>query len=287
MKTAKIDFSGVGDRDVYNITAPFQYQDQTVIAGRVEPRDKELSEIMLFCESSSGEWLPMNGAQTFPGLQDPCVTRISDKLLLGGVRFPVEIGADELAWQMEFYLEGANGQFERIFTGPGKMKDIRFAQLPDDQILILTRPQGDKGGRGKIGFVVVDHLADLHPGTIENAPLFDLCPAEQWVGGNEIHPLENGLVGVLGHIANFDPKGNRHYYAMSFCFDPTSGEHSPCEIIGRRDDFPSGEAKRPDLVDVIFSGGLLRLPKGRAKLYAGLSDAEAGWLELEDPFSKV
>ena len=47
----KIAFGGVGERDVYNITAPFQIGGETVIAGRVESRDSELAKAFF---SSSG-----------------------------------------------------------------------------------------------------------------------------------------------------------------------------------------------------------------------------------------
>ena len=57
---------------------------------------------------------------------------------------------------MEFYRESLNGGFDKALTGPPKMKDIRFLQLLDGRILVLTRPQGERGGRGRIGFCVVD-----------------------------------------------------------------------------------------------------------------------------------
>lgn len=298
--SSKINFGGVGDKDVYNITAPFIHRGETLIAGRVESRDEELSEIILFSEADN-EWNPLsmtqqgtvthptgygqlNSAQTFPGLQDPCVTKIDGKTLIGGVRFPVVIGNDTHAWQMEFYLEADDGCFEKVLTGPPKMKDIRFAQLPDSRIIILTRPQGERGGRGKIGYTIVNSLSEVTDALFEDAPLFDLCPTEEWVGGNEIHPLSDGSIGVLGHIAHFDSDENRHYYAMAFSFNPETGEHTPCKIIGRRNDFPAGDSKRPDLIDVIFAGGLIREPGKSARLYAGLSDAEAGWVDIEDPF---
>ena len=141
-----------------------------MIAGRVERRSEELSEIVLFSETD-GEWRPIEGAPTFPGLQDPCVTIMDGKVILGGVRaFPVTIGEDRKAWQMEFYREGLNGGFDKVLTGPPKMKDIRFLQLPDGRILVLTRPQGERGGRGRIGFCVVDSLIQARWETIENAP---------------------------------------------------------------------------------------------------------------------
>ena len=40
----------------------------------------------------------------------------------------------------------------------------------------------------------------------------------------------------------------------------------------------------PDLVDVVFSGGLIRKSVGSADLYAGISDAEAQKITIMDPF---
>lgn len=283
MNSAKLDFAGTPGRDVYNICAPFQWNGREVIAGRVEKRDEELSEIVLFAESG-GTWHPLNDAPTFPGLQDPCITMIDGHHVLGGVRYPVSFGEDTRAWQMEFYQLRANSGSRKVLTGPAKMKDIRFLQLPDRRIVVLTRPQGERGGRGKIGYFVVDSLEDAPPEAIENAPLLDQCPPEQWVGANEAHVLSNGKVGVLGHIASFSDDGHRHYHSMVFAIDLETEESTPPEVIATRSDFPPGESKRPDLVDVIFSGGIRRLENGKAKLYAGLSDAEAGFVEIPDPF---
>ena len=285
MNSQKLVFSGFPGHDVYNVTAPFEWKERSVIAGRVERRSEELSEIVLFSETD-GEWRPIEGAPTFPGLQDPCVTMMDGKVILGGVRFPVTIGEDRKAWQMEFYREGLNGEFDKVLTGPPKMKDIRFLQLPDGRILVLTRPQGERGGRGRIGFCVVDSLIQARWETIESAPLFDHCPEEQWVGANEAHLLTKNKIGVLGHLAEFREDGSRRYRSMVFCIDLETGQSSETEIIAERSDFPPGESKRPDLQDVIFSGGLLRLGHGRARLFAGLSDAEAGSLDLPDPFLK-
>ena len=285
MNSQKLVFSGFPGHDVYNVTAPFEWKERSVIAGRVERRSEELSEIVLFSETD-GEWRPIEGAPTFPGLQDPCVTMMDGKVVLGGVRFPVTIGEDRKAWQMEFYRDGLNGGFDKVLTGPPKMKDIRFLQLPDGRILVLTRPQGERGGRGRIGFCLVDSLIQARWETIESAPLFYHCPEEQWVGANEAHLLTKNKIGVLGHLAEFREDGSRRYRSMVFCIDLETGQSTETEIIAERSDFPPGESKRPDLQDVIFSGGLLRLGHGRARLFAGLSDAEAGSLDLPDPFLK-
>jgi hypothetical protein len=282
----KLTFRGVGQRDVYNIAAPFELDGRQVIAGRVESRDVEHSEIVFFA-NADGVWLPIPSAATFPGLQDPCITFIDGEIVLGGVRFPVTVADGSIGWRMEFYRGSSVDNLKIFLEGPDKMKDIRLIELTDGQVGVLTRPQGAKGGRGKIGFLTSPSLKAITAEAIQAAPLFEgQCREGEWVGANEAHRLQNGMIGVLGHIAYFDDKEHRHYYAMVFCIDPRSGRATSPEIIASRSDFPDGPAKRTDLVDVMFSGGLIRHGNGTATLYAGLSDAEAGCVSLPDPFSK-
>jgi hypothetical protein len=254
-----------------------------VIAGRVESRDVELSEIVFFTGVNE-DWQPVPNARTFAGLQDPCIAFIGGELILGGVRFPVALADGSIIWRMEFYRGTSLNNLKLFLVGPDKMKDIRLVELADEQIGVLTRPQGEKGGRGKIGYFTAANLEAINAEAIQAAPLFERqCREEEWVGSNEAHLLQNGLVGVLGHIAYFDASQHRHYYAMVFSVDPRTGRATAPQIIARRSDFPPGPAKRPDLVDVMFSGGLVRHGNGTATLYAGLSDAEAGYVLLGDP----
>lgn len=281
----KITFSGVGNRDVYNITAPFMDEGEWVIAGRVEGRDTEHSVVKFFVERE-GVWVPRPNAPTFT-LQDPFVTWIHGELIFGGVEIyphPTIVGA--LGWRTNFY-RGSNIQELKQFTsGPDGMKDIRLVEMVEGQIGVFTRPQGEVGGRGKIGFTVVDTLTDVTPAVIEKAQLLDQFIDEEWGGANEVHLLKNGLLGVLGHIACFGEQEERHYYPMVFCFNPSTFQASPMELIATRSNFPPGDAKRPDLVEVIFSGGLHRLSNGQAQFYAGVSDAEAHRILIPDPFLK-
>lgn len=280
----KLAFDGIARRDVYNITAPFELDGRRIIAGRVEDRNVELSEIVFFAEDRS-VWRPVPCAVTFPGLQDPCVTFIGATLVLGGVRFPVPLADGTQGWRMEFYRGTSLNNLELFLIGPERMKDIRLVELADGRIAVLTRPQGEKGGRGQIGYFAASSLESISAAAIEAAPVFaHQCRADEWVGANEAHLLRNGKLGVLGHIACFDRHEHRHYYPMVFFIDPATGTSTQPEIIASRAEFPPGAAKRPDLVDVMFSGGLVRHEDETATLYAGLSDAEAGCARLPDPF---
>lgn len=277
-------FSGVGSKDVYNITAPFVWNGQTHLLGRVEARDTEHSEIVFF-QSVDSVWEPVSSIAPLEGLQDPCVTFVDGDLILGGVKFPVDLADGTVGWRMEFYRGDSTGRLTHCFTGPDKMKDIRLKQLADGRIAILTRPQGVRGGRGKIGFVIAESFREMTAAMIEDAPLFENQFLDsEWGGANEVHLLENGHLGVLGHVASFDEQEHRHYYPMVFSVNPLNAETSELRIIAERQDFPAGPSKRPDLVDVIFSGGLVRNGDGRALLYAGLSDAAAAFIAIKDPF---
>ena len=66
---------------------------------------------------------------------------------------------------------------------------------------------------------------------------------EEWGGANEVHLLKNGWVGVLGHIACFDDKKNKHYYSMAFGLNPFTMERSPLKIIAVRAIFQKGREK--------------------------------------------
>ena len=81
----------------------------------------------------------------------------------------------------------------------------------------------------------------------------------------------------------FDEENNRHYYAMAFELDLTNFAMKNAKIIAERKDFAAGPAKRPDLVDVVFSGGIV-MKDQKAVIYAGISDAGAQKLEIENPF---
>ena len=281
----KLSFTGFDGKDVYNITAPFQSGMTTVIAGRVESRNLEYAEIAFFSQSGK-HWAPIPDAPILHGLQDPCIAIIGGELIIGGVRFPVKRPDGSNGWHMEFYRGKTLHELKHFLSGPDNMKDIRFVELSDKRVGVFSRPQGIRGGRGRIGFTIAASMDAVSAELIANAPLLDQqCPEDEWVGANEIHLLENGLLGVLGHIACFDPNSeNRHYYAMCFTLDPHTAQASPLCMIAERNFFPRGEAKRPDLADVIFSGGLLRHGDTTATLYAGLGDAEAGWVKIRDPF---
>ena len=139
------------------------------------------------------------------------------------------------------------------------MKDIRLIELTDGRVGVFTRPQGARGGRGQIGFTIIDSLAELNEQTFIDAEVLqNQFVPEEWGGANEAHLLKNGHVGVLGHIACFDPSGNKHYYSMVFSINPETCETTPIKMIAVRSDFPRGPGKRPELEDVIFSGGLIR-----------------------------
>jgi Protein of unknown function (DUF1861) len=282
----KLTFTGVGERDVYNITAPFEDEGDLVIAGRVEARDSEHSEVYFFV-NRDGVWTPREGAPVYK-LQDPFVTRIAGELILGGVEiFPHPTNEGALGWRTVFYKGSSINDLELFFKGPDGMKDLRLAELKDGSVAVLTRPQGEKGGRGKIGYTRISTLDDLTLEVIEGAPLLEGQFAQgEWGGANELHILNNGMIGVLGHIASFDEEENRHYYPMVFSLNPETGEHTEIQLIAVRDDFLAGASKRPDLVDVVFSGGLVRKEGGTAEFYAGISDAEAHRITITDPFTQ-
>ena len=286
-KSSKIQFMGIeADKDVYNITAPFEADGTRYIAGRVERRDSEYSQVVFFRSSGQG-WAADDTVPRLP-LQDPFVCRIDGQLIVGGVEvFDDEENPGKLNYRTVFLRGDSPRTLTRFTHGPDRMKDIRLHQLPDGRILVLTRPQGEIGGRGKIGWTILNHLQELDIPHIQAATILEnqFLP-EEWGGANEIHRLPGTKVGVLAHIARYDEAGNRHYHSTAFVFDWADGSYTPMKLIAMRCNFQDGPSKRPDLQDVIFSGGLLRNGDGTAQLYCGVGDAEGHRITIPDPFAE-
>lgn len=280
-----LHFEEVNDRDVYNITAPFELGGQLLLAGRVERRDCELAETIIFRHDAQREaWAPYFASRLFQNLQDPCVAFVDGELILGGVEYPHRLPNGRLTWIMRFFRGRSLSTLRPFLSGPLRMKDIRICQMHDGQVAVFSRPQGTQGGRGKIGLAIVPSLEHITAQLINDAPILERQFADgEWGGANEVHLLEDGRLGVLGHVARWDNARNRHYYPIVFAVDPRNKQCTPLQIIARRSLFPHAPAKRSDLNDVVFSGGLIRHADGTATLYAGLSDAAAGSLIIPDP----
>jgi hypothetical protein len=281
----KLVFTGVGTRDVYNITAPFMDNGELVIAGRVEDRDKEFSDVMFFVERE-GVWEPRNGAPVF-ALQDPFISFIHGELVFGGVE--VYFDGDDphyvTSWSTVFFRGNSINDLKPFAKGPLSMKDIRLVGLENKRIGIFTRPMMVDGARALIGYAEIGALEELTEEIISGAKLFhhQFLP-EEWGGANEAQVLSGGMIGVLGHIAYMEENNIRHYYPMVFAYDPANHRYSPVKLIAIRSMFADGPAKRMDLEDVIFSGGIVRHENGTASFYAGVSDAEAQVIVIPDPF---
>ena len=273
--------------DVYNISTPFTIKGRTYLAGRVEKRENEFSVVRIFEKTGEDEYTAILPELTFRNLQDPFVTFIKGQLVLGGVQI-VTHPLDEhriISWQTLFFSGKTPDQLKLCAVGPSCMKDIRLCELADGRVAVFSRPQGKKGGKGRIGFTIIDSLKDLCADTILDAvidPSFFL--KSEWGGCNEVHLLRNGLLGVMGHMA-FRTEEGLHYNAMTFVLDPATGEHTAPRIIATRGDMTTEPfGKRPDLVDVLFTAGIVRHGDGTATLYTGFSDCQAWCAEIDDPF---
>lgn len=285
IEVKKLNFSGVNGKDIFNITAPFVLGDKCHILGRVESREKEDSSVAIFFYQSRDKksWVFDRNYPIF-NLQDPFITKFRDYIILGGVEVAQRPNKKDLSYRTIFY-HGEDVNAMKLFAhGPWGMKCIRFIELEDKNIAVFTRPQGKKGGRGKIGFIIIDTLKNLKPRTLSNAPLINnQFTGGEWGGVNELHLFENGKIGVLGHIAKF-VKNKKHYSVITFVFNPKTGIYSDMKIIVKREDLPHVTPKREDLYNVVYPGGIIRNSDGTANLYVGVGDTESYEIVLKDPF---
>lgn len=274
---------------VYNITKPIIKNGKRYLLGRVEPIDCEYSSVMFFVEEN-GEWKILD--HPVFDLQDPFyVENVQGWQVLGGVQVFCE--DNNLNYRTVFYKYRncatelvKNGKLSEPFaSGPMRMKDIRLVELKDGKIGLFTRPQGSEAGLGKIAYITINSLDELEQKILDAKIIENQFSEQEWGGANELHLLDNGNIGIVGHIAHFE-EGVRHYYSMYFVFDPINEQATPIEIISTADEFPCVTPKRSELGKILFSGGLERLQDGKAVLYAGIGDTQAGFVHITDPFLK-
>lgn len=285
ISSAKFSFKGIQGKDVYNITSPFLFNGAFYIAARVESRNSEIdSKVMFFKKENNNDWV-LDSIAPILNLQDPFISIINSELILGGVE--ISHSQNIISYKTVFFKGDTIYNLQKFAEGPQGMKDIRLTQL-NNSIGIFTRPQGLIGGRGRIGFFTISSIESLKNLTdkdyLSATIITDFLPQEEWIGSNAIYPLTNGQLAILGHIANFSENSQKNYYPISFCFNPSTKEISKMKILARREDLPQGESKRPDLKNILFSGGLARQNDGTAKLYLGASDAESYEITIPDPF---
>ena len=297
LSVKKLVFKGV-DKDVYNITSPFEINGMQYIAGRVESRESETDSKTMFFLKSGDEWFLDKKAPVFD-LQDPFISFVNGKIIFGGVETKFEMKSS--VYRTIFFRGKTIYSLKKFAEGPYGMKDIRLSLLPSEisaeissglnsklpGIGIFTRPQGKIGGRGRIGFMKIDSIDDLKKLEGEDyysaKLLEDSFMEEQWLGVNAVYNLKNGKLGVFGHIACFT--GNqKNYYPIVFVFDHKTHGFSNMKIMATRNELPEGKAKMPKLKNVLFPGGLIRLGDGTAALYVGAGDAEAYKITIKDPF---
>lgn len=287
-----LSFEGVEGHDTYNISKPVGGADGSVLGVRVEKRESEHSTVVFF-EPSEGPGSWRRTSLPTLELQDPFVTRIGDDVVLGGVEIaenPDRSGPDDtFVWRTRLFRGSSLGTLAPMLDGPWGMKDLRLVQLADGRIGVFTRPQGGRAGRGMIGFDIADTLSDIDIDFISAAPLWDdMYIPEEWGGANDACVLDENRVGVLGHIARF-VGDEREYYPLTFEVDVRTRRWSSPRIAFARSDLPPGPAKRPDLVHVVFPGGLVPdISDGRrvARVYCGVGDAHAQVVTIGWPFSR-
>ena len=269
------------DKDVYNITAPFLSLKREYTTGRVEERKSNNSKVMFFLESKDKYILDKKAP--ILNLEDPFINFIKGEIIFGGV----EVNSKKI-YRTIFFRGKDIYHLKKLKVGPKGMKDIRLVLLSDGKIGVFTRPQGKIGGRGRIGFMIVDSIEEFSKLSDEDfysaKLLLDKFDKNEWLGVNAAYVLKNSEIGVIGHIASFSKNMKRNYYPITFNFDYSSNSISGMKIIATRKELPKGESKRDDLKNILFPGGLTRNSNGTATLYVGVGDAEAYKILIKDPF---
>ena len=294
LESSKLKFTGVEGYDVYNCSVPFTHKGKKYIFGRVEKREKWAeSFVYLFEQTAKDTYAVVKDSMPYQ-LEDPYVMFLGEEIILGGTH--VTKMAGEIDSVYGYFYRGTDlNRLTYFTTGPKGMKDIRLVQLANGKIGVFSRPRNESiakeyGSESMIGFAVIDCIEDLNEDVIANAKyIHGIFENGQWGGCNQAYLLDNGKVGVIGHLSDklYDEKGNEilSYKNISFVFDTETYEVEDLKVIATRADYPEGPAKMPSLVDCAFTSGIEMAEDGKVNLYSGIGDCEEGRVLIANPFA--
>jgi|LGOV01.1.fsa_nt_gb hypothetical protein len=279
-ESKKITFINVDNRDVYNISAPFVFEGLKYIVARVEPRENINAKSCFFKQINELKYELCNNLPMFD-LEDPFITKIKNEYVFGGVK--VYNDNTKLIWTTVFYRGKNIRNLTKFAESPIGMKDVRLVEL-NNKIGVFTRPQNGIYKKGKIGFTVINDLDELTERKINSAKILELFNDDEWGGVNEARKYNDDKIFVIGHIAKYSNENIKHYYPISFVFNYKSFIIENLKIIAKSDDFKDIEAKRENLRDIVFPGGLSDYFTEKVKLFVGIGDAEGQMIEIYNPF---
>jgi hypothetical protein len=293
-ESTKLRFHGAEGFDVYNSSIPFDWQGKKYIFGRVERRSEwARSWVRLFFSTGQDDWTLVPDSMIYQ-LEDPFVSLVGNEIILGGTH--VRYKQFDIDTYYGYFYHGTDiNDLYYFTTGPDYMKDIRLVQLADGRIGVFSRPRNEEilrrfGSESQIGFSIIKNIGELKAEVIQNAPYIPgLFAAGEWGGCNQAYCLDSDQIGVIGHKCyktnQADGSEILTYLNISFIFDPCQHAALDVKIIGTRPCYPEGPAKRPNLVDVAFTSGIVPRPDGKVDLYSGIGDCEVGRIVIDDPFN--
>ena len=280
----KITFLGVEGYDVYNISSEFTLNGIRYIAGRVEGRNTEVSKVCFFRHKSDFTY-EKDPTREIPLYQDPCIYLHNKTLYVAGTKIYTDENGKINRYHTVFYCGKTLASLKEVGQAPFGMKDVRIL-IKDKIVHTFFRPQGGQFFGGKITYKPLKSVKDIFSTKMDTTHILQTLNIDRdWIGANELHDLGGNYIGVIAHIARFDEQGDRHYYPISFIFNYLTKQATKPKILCERADLLKGPAKRADLVDVIFTGGLKRIENNKAILYMGVSDCEAHYAIIDDPFN--
>lgn len=285
----KLKFIGADGYDVYNCTAPFIFNGEKYLYGRVEKREEwSNSKVMLFKETEKDVFKYVEETTLYP-LEDPFICKHNKEWLLGGVHVSKNFGNIK-NYSCYFYRTEDITKPYYYTTGPDRMKDIRMVSLKG-KLAVFTRPGNF------VGYTEISGIEELSDEVINNAKIIPLIEKGGHGGVNQAIPLDNGLIAIIGHNSFSFPQGinwySQHhvYFATACVFDPISNKILMNEILATRMCFvPSTPSKiQPSgipMEDVVFPSGILLRDDGKIDLYSGVGDATMQRITLDNPFKK-
>lgn len=275
IQTNEVSFVGKDANQILSTTASFEINQETFMIASIKDSN-QFSKLVLLKKDTGFLYHVEEDLNIF-NVNYPHLAMIHNQYVLEGV-----LRIDENNKQSCLYVGPNLKSLELKVVFPPFIKSVRVFEY-SNKIHAFYTVSGQNYGTGKIAHAAYNSFDEMKQSSFNNIQVFSNHFISGESGGiNDIHILQNGLIGIVGHITYTDSYDTEHSYPCAFAFNIDNNKSTKLKIILEKSSLNLSSTKKY-FTDKIHTSGLIRRANNRASLYIE-TDQKIYSIIFDDPF---